>query len=133
MNRTKFSPIRPMLIVFVVLTAFFISGHSFLERASINQDVVLWGNILIFLVSLVSFFLIQRSFQTAGGTAFLRGMYGSFMLKFFGLAIAAFIYIMVNKQQVSKGALGVCAGLYIIYTILEVAALRAALKKKADA
>lgn len=40
---------------------------------------------------------------------------------------------MVNKQQVSKGALGVCAGLYIIYTILEVAALRAALKKKADA
>ncbi len=133
MNRTKFSPIRPMLIVFVVLTAFFISGHSFLERASINQDVVLWGNILIFLVSLVSFFLIQRSFQTAGGNAFLRGMYASFMLKFFGLAIAAFIYIMVNKQQVSKGALGVCAGLYIIYTILEVAALRAALKKKADA
>ena len=133
MNRTSFAPVRPMLIVFIALTAFFVTGHRFLERAKISQDLVIGGNLLIFLLSIVSFFLFRRSFRTTNGNAFMRAMYGSFLLKFFGLALAALIYIMVSKQQVSKAGLAVCAGLYVVYTVLEVSALRGMLKKKTNA
>jgi hypothetical protein len=44
--------------------------------------------------------------------------------------IAAFIYIMLAKKNVNKPALGVCAGLYIIYTVLETTRLTRLLRTK---
>ena len=52
------------------------------------------------------------------------------MIKFFVCLIAAFIYFMLAKKNVNKPALIICMGLYIVYTVLEVAALQKLLKQK---
>ena len=50
---------------------------------------------------------------------FLRLVYGAFLLKFFVLAIVAFIYIAVFKKVINKPGLFGCFGLYFIYTFIE--------------
>ena len=130
MNKNLFQSIRPLILVFVFLTAFFISGKSWFEKKGVDQDVLIAGNLILFLVSLSAFLITNKSLASSNPQAFVRAMYGSFIIKFFVLAIAAFVYIMIAKKNVNKPALIACAGLYIIYTGIETRALMKMLKQK---
>ena len=125
--------LRPIIFVFVFVTVLAITGRSFLEKQNIDRNVVIIGNLVLFAVSLAAFLMTARSFRSANPQSFVRAMYGSFMVKFFVVIIAAFVYIMMAKKNVNKPALGVCAALYIIYMILETRALTRLLRKKKDA
>jgi len=133
MNRNSMASLRPMILVFILLNAFFIAGKNVLTRWGVDQSVVIAGNLILFAVSLASFLLTRRSLASANPNAFVRAMYGSFMIKFFVCAIAAFVYIMAVKKEVSKPALITCMALYIAYTAIEVSALTKLLKQKKNA
>jgi hypothetical protein len=133
MNNATLQPIRPLFLIFVSLSAFFITGKSWLLKQGIQPEVVIVGNMLLFIISLSAFLLTKKSFAKPGGNAFIRAIYGSFMLKFFVLAIAAFIYIMIAKKNVNKPGLILCAALYFIYTVLETRALMKMLKQNKNA
>ena len=128
MNKTLLSAIRPLVYVFVAVTAFCLTGKAVLAKYDINNSVVIGGNSVLFLVSMLAFFITARSFQTKNPQAFVRAMYGSFMIKFFMVVVAAFTYIIIVKKDVSKIALAVCALLYILYTIFEIRGLNRLLK-----
>lgn len=130
MNKDLLQSIRPLLIVFVLFNTFFITGRSWLEKIGINHNVFIVGNLLLFSVSLLAFLIITKAFASPNPQAFVRAMYGSFIIKFFVITLAAFIYIMVVKKNVNKPALIACAGLYIIYTTIETMALMKLLKQK---
>lgn len=104
-----------------------------LVKWNADQDVLVVGHLLVFTTALVSFLLLQKAIGSANPQAFVRAMYGSFIIKFFVLALAAFIYIMVTKQNVNKPALFGCIGLYFIYTFIEIGALMKLLKQKKNA
>jgi hypothetical protein len=125
--------VRLLLIVFILLTAFFISGKGWLDKKGIDNTVLLYGNLLLFLVSFSAFFITRKSLDSANPQAFIRAMYGSFMIKFFTVAIASFIYILLMKKNVNKPALLICAVLYILYTIIETRELTKLLKQKKNA
>lgn len=133
MNKNLFQFIRPLILVFVFLTAFFISAKDWLDKKGVSQDVLIGGNLILFIVSLAAFVITARALRSSNPQAFVRAMYGSFIIKFFVLAVAAFIYIMMAKKNVNKPALIACAGLYIIYTGIETRALMKLLKQKKDA
>lgn len=133
MNQTSRASLRPMIVLFVVLNAFFIAGKNMLARWGVDQSVVIAGNLILFTVSLASFLLTRRSLASANPSAFVRAIYGSFIIKFFVCAVAAFVYIMAVKKQVSKPALITCMGLYIVYTAIEVSALTKLLKQRKNA
>ena len=57
------------------------------------------GNLLLFIVTLITFLLTYRSLKSTNPNVFVRAMYGGFIIKFFVVAIAAFIYIMVSKNE----------------------------------
>jgi len=124
--------IRPMMLVFILLTVVLIAGRSWLAAKGVDQDVLIIGNIVLFLVSLISFLITFRSLKSENAHAFVRAIYSGFIAKFFLVAIAAFIYIMIAKT-VNKPALFSCLGLYIIYASLEVSALLRILKQKKNA
>lgn len=124
--------LRPMILVFVALTAVLITGKNWLAKKGFDQDVLIIGNMVLFLVSLISFLLTYRSLNTKNTHAFVRAIYSGFIAKFFLIVIAAFIYIMV-ADTINKPALFACMGLYIIYAFLEVTALLRILKQKKDA
>jgi hypothetical protein len=133
MNKNLLNSIRPLLIIFVLITAFCITGKAWLAKKDVNYEVLVIGNIVLFVVSLLAFVITNRALKSNNPQAFVRAMYGSFMIKFFVVAIAAFIYFMIAKKDVNKPALFVCAGLYIIYTAIETKALMKLLKGKKNA
>lgn len=130
MNKNLLQSIRPLIFVFVFLTAFFISGKSWFEKKGVDQDVLIAGNLILFLVSLFAFLITNKALTSSNPQAFVRAMYSSFIIKFFVLAVTAFVYIMIAKKNVNKPALVVCAGLYIIYTGIETRTLMKMLKQK---
>jgi hypothetical protein len=133
MNRRLHQTIRPLLIFFVIVTTFCITGKGWLQKNGVDRDVLIIGNMVLFLVSLSGFLITNKSLRSSNTHTFLRALYGSFILKFFVVAAAAFIYFMMAGKNLNKPALFICGGLYIIYSAIEVSSLMKILKKKKNA
>ena len=131
--RDKFGPVRPMILVFIVLNGFFIAGKNMLARWGVDQSVVIVGNLVLFVVSLVSFLLSRRSLKSDNPNVFVRTMYSNFMIKLFACVAAAFIYFSSAKPNINKPGLFICMGLYVVYTVIEVSSLTKLLRKKKNA
>jgi len=132
----KRSWLRQPLTYFWVFSNFlflFLDRNGVFEKAGMDSTVIIVGNFIIFLVFIISFWLTVRSFRSVNTQAFVRAIYFGFIIKFFVIALSAFIYIMIARKQVSKNALFVCMGLYIIYAVLEVRKLTRLLKEKRNA
>jgi hypothetical protein len=123
----------PIAFLFIILSGFFVSGRSLLEKWEIDQNVLIIGNIILFAATSFSFWLGAHGLKTNNPQAIVRSVYGSFIVKFFILVIAAFVYIMITKKNVNKPALFICMALYVVYTFLEVRILLKLAKKKENA
>lgn len=124
---------RPLSIVMIIISGFCIAGKNWLIKKGIDYEVVVIGNLVLYVVSMTAYLISSRAMRSSNPQSFVRAMYGSFMVKFFVVIIAAFVYIMLTKKNVNKPALGVCAVLYIIYTVIETKALTRLLKQKKNA
>jgi len=127
MNRKRF---LPLLGLFIAVTSFANLFRSLLFEKGIDADVLTIGNLIIFLVSLLSLYYHIKGFLDKNVQVFLRSAYGSLMIKMFGLAAVAAVYILVMKKEVNKPALFICMGLYILYTALEIKQVFVLLKEK---
>lgn len=133
MNRNSLAPLRLMILVFTLLNAFFIAGKNMLVKWGIDQSVVIIGNLVLFIVSFISFWLCRRSLRSDNPHVFVRAMYASVMIKLFVCVTVAFIYFTASKPNVNKPGLFVCMGLYVVYTVLEVSSLTKLLRNKKNA
>lgn len=122
-----------MFIFFVLFFGLLVAGRAWITRNGFDADVLIIGNLALCLVMLLSFMVTSRSLESKNPNSFVRAIYGSFIIKFFILAIAAFAYIMAQRKDVNKPALFVCMGLYVVYTFFEVSALFRLLKQKRNA
>ncbi|MBD0279811.1 MAG: hypothetical protein ICV51_07915 [Flavisolibacter sp.] len=130
-NRRK--PFFPIVILFILLNAFFIAGRNLLERWNADVDVLIIGNILLFTITLTSIFIARKGLRQNNSYVFLRSVYGSIMLKLFLCIIAAFIYIATFRKDLNKPALFTLMGLYLVYTFIEVSLLTKTLKQNTNA
>ena len=130
--KEKLRGFLPVILFFVVLNSIFIAGRSLLEDRGVDQEVLLLGNGLIFLITLVSFLVAQRGLHHPNTNVFMRPVMGSIMIKMFLLVIVAFIYIAMYKKDLNKPALFISMGLYLVYTFMEVSALMKRLKQKTN-
>ncbi len=133
MEKNSLKALRPILIVFCAVTVFLLIGHKTLVGWGVKPGVLTAGNLLIFGVTLVAFLISYKALQSSNPNALVRAMYGSLIIKFFVIALGAFIYIMVAKKEVNKPAILASMGLYAVYTYLEVSALLKLLKQKKNA
>lgn len=122
----------PVVFFFIALNGFFISGKNMLARWGVDQDVMIIGNLLLFIITLLSFLLAQKGLKNPNPHAFVRSVYSSMMIKLFICIIAAFIYISMYRDNLNKPALFTCMGLYLVYTFMEVSILMKLLKEKTN-
>jgi hypothetical protein len=108
-----------LVYTFVGLSFVIFACQHFLNPSSINFNVLQLGNLLLFLIGLISLRMSLLALRHKNVQGFLRLVYSSFLLKFFGLAMAACIYIFIYKKDINKPALFGCFGLYFIYTFME--------------
>ncbi|MGZ3837531.1 MAG: hypothetical protein ACXVKI_07455 [Flavisolibacter sp.] len=130
MIKRKIKFLFPLVLFFIALNGFFLTARHLLERWGVDQDVVVIGNLLLFLITLLSFSLGLKGLKNPNPHAFVRSVYSGMMLKLFVCIIAAFIYIALYRSTLNKPALFTCMGLYLVYTFAEVSILMKLLKQK---
>lgn len=133
MNKQSFRNFFPAIMIFLVLNSGLLIMMNRLEDWGFDYTVLVFGNLLIFGISFLSYWMAVKGLTTKNNHAFFRWVYGSIMIKLFLLAGVAFIYIVMNKKEVNKPSLFFCMGLYIIYTFIEVSALMKVSKQKTNA
>lgn len=124
---------RPLVLIFIITTALFIAGRSALGRWNIDQQVLIIGNLILFAVTLLSFFFYTRSMDSKNPYAITRLMYGSVLIRMVVCLIAVFIYAGIMGKGVNKGAIFGCLFLYFVYTGVEVAILMKMSKQQKNA
>jgi len=122
--------LSPIILLFVILNALFIAFRKRWEIWGVDQEVLLVGNVFLFIITLVSYLISKKGLQHQNPHVFTRSVMGSIMVKMFLSIIAAFIYISIYKKQINKPALFICMGLYLVYTFLEVSVLTRMLRQK---
>ena len=103
-RRNGLKGFMPIVLVYIALNGFFIAGKNILQRWGADQDVLVWGNLFLMLVTLFSFLLAKRGITSPNPHAFVRGVYSSILLKLFVCMIAAFVYISIYKKGLNKPA-----------------------------
>ena len=132
-RQNKFKQFFPVVLIFIALNVFFISGKHIIERRwHADQDVLITGNVILFLITFLSFFIAKNGLKNTNPNAFVRSVYGSIMAKLFLCMIAAAIYIFGFRATFNKPAFFILMGLYLVYTFFEVAALQKMLRGKAN-
>jgi uncharacterized membrane protein len=132
MNRKANKGMLPLVILFIVLNAFFIAGRSMLESRGIDQEVLIIGNAVLMAITVISFLIAKSNLSNPNPNAFMRSVMGSIMAKMFLVIIAAFVYISIYQKGLNKPALFICMGLYLVYTFIEVSILMKLLKGKTN-
>lgn len=128
--RNRFRDFAPVALLFVIVNALAISLRSRWTAWNVDQDVLIAGNLFLFLVTLFSFLIARTGLQKSNPHAFVRSIYGSILFKLFLCLIAAFVYIFVYKKDLNKPAFFACMGLYLVYTFLEVFILTRLLRRR---
>ena len=125
----KVDPSRNILLLFVFLNSAVILFRRSLVSSGFNTDVLLIGNIVLFLITMLSYRLQAGGLKAPATAAFLGGVYGSFILKFLVVAAVVFGYGYLSGGRINKPALFSLMGLYLVYTFLETRALMKLSKK----
>ena len=131
--KNKLTSFRPVILLFIFLNAVFLGSTSLLSKWDVDKEVLIIGNLVLFLASILSFLVALRGLNAENPHAFVRSVYSSIFLKFFICIIAALIYIMAFRKELNKPALFICMGLYLVYTFFEISVLTKSLKKKSNA
>lgn len=121
--------IRPILILFVLVNLLGMTFYSNLPKSGLDPDVLLAGNLFVFIITVFSFWMLLRGLKAKSTTAFLSSIYGSFIIKLAisGLLIVA--YAKLKGADMNKPAIFSSLFLYLIYTFLEVKGLLALIRK----
>ena len=127
--RTK-KPWLPLVLLFIILNAGFFAAQKLLRQKGFDTEVLLAGNLVVFVATILSFYISYRSVTSPNPNASIRSLYGSFMVKFFLIITAAFVYIMVAKKAVNKPALFACMGLYLVYMVVEISSLQRLIRQR---
>src|SRR5690349_19742707 len=83
----------PLTITFVVASSIILLTRSLAASWNIDTNVLIVGNIILFVATAVSFFFYYRAINNNRVYAFMGMIYGGMFVKMMVCAIAAFIYI----------------------------------------
>lgn len=114
---------RPILILFIVLNAGIAVSRSLLDKYKVDSQVLIWGNLVLFVATLVSFFFYFRSISQQQGYGFLNQIYMGIFAKMMLCLLSAFLYIYLAGKTANKPAVIICLVLYLIYTVIEMSIL----------
>ncbi len=126
MAGSKINPLKaflPLVGIFILVNLLGSYLNPQMKDWKIDARVVLWGNIILFLASGLSFYFYQKSIANKQPYGFLNYIYAGILVKMMLCLVAAFIYIKMSGKSVNKPAIFACMFLYLVYTAVEMAIL----------
>src|SRR5262245_37997248 len=98
----------PLLLIFIITNAAFIASKALFTRWGIDTTVLIYGNLVLFGATLLSFFLFTRSMGTKNAQAIVRTVYSGVLSKIMICVLAVAIYVFVAGSNVNKAAIFAC-------------------------
>ena len=132
-NKNVLRAFLPVIGVFIIVNSFLLAAAGLLGRWDIDRDVLLVGNLILFLATCVSFYFYNKSLQNNNVHVIMRMVYAGMFIKLLLCLVTSFIYISTAGKQVNKGAIFGCMLLYFVYTFFEVAVLMKISKQNKNA
>ena len=109
------------------MTAVFVGFSAILyllgQSDAFTQTVLLVGNLVMVLLSVLSYAIGSKYANSQNNGAFVRGVMGGTFLKFFLAIIFGLIYIVLNKDNIKIADIIGLMLIYIIYTTIETVTL----------
>lgn len=110
-------------IVFIVVTVLAFVFANWLDANKMNHFVIIAANAIILVFTGGNMFLQVKAMANPNPNVFVRSIMGGTFIKMLLLVVALAIYLFTAGTNRSIYAIVVSAGLYIIYTIIEVKGL----------
>jgi hypothetical protein len=133
MNKNTIQFFRPMIIVFVIITALCLIFSQQLEKYNINHEILLGANIILFVLMIITSLLHIRALRNPSPYAFVRSITLGVFLKLIVIAAAVLIYFYKSGANINIYTVALAMLLYIVYTVFEVAgAMRLNRKRNAE-
>ena len=122
--------LRPIWLLFIVVNFIGLLFYKQLKTAGIDADVLITGNIFVFTLTNVSFYMLNRGLNAKTTFNFMSAVYGSFLMKLVVGAGAVVLYVLYAGEQKNLPAVFASMFLYLFYTFLEIKGLLELLKQK---
>lgn len=119
----------PLVGMFIVVTIVVLSSREWLEGKGFDYRVLLGGNALLFVASMLAFLLYASAMKNKKNYGFVQQVYTGFILKFFVLVVGAIVYFYF-ASEVNKPAIFACMALYLVYNFLGTSQVVKKKKKK---
>lgn len=110
----------PVVGLFVALSSLYSLAQNWLKQYGLSYPVLMGGNLILFVVTIVSLYFHVKGFLHKNIQVFFRSVYGALMIKMLFCAAAVIIYALMAKPNINKPALYVSMALYFVYSFIEV-------------
>ena len=120
----------PLLLLFVFINAFLLLATNFLLKFGADKAVLIWANLICFLLNIVALFLSTKSLQNKNPNVFIRAVMGGMVIKMFVFVAAVLVYVIQTGSAYNKPAVIISLFFYLIYMVVEVAIVLKLNKKK---
>lgn len=105
-----------ILVLFIALSVILFILYK--ASPAYNYSVLETGNVIMMVLAFSSFMLINKQ-AGKNGSAFVRGVSGSSLLKLMVCMISVVIYAAVNRANVHKPSIFILMAIYAIYSATE--------------
>jgi hypothetical protein len=122
--------LRPTYMLFIFINIVGLLLYKQLKGAGVDTDVLLTGNIFVFTLTIVSFYMLNRGLNAKTTFNFMSAVYGSFIMKLVVGAAAVVVYVLYAGEQKNLPGVFACMFLYLFYTFFEIKGLLELLKNK---
>jgi len=124
----------PLIILFVFITGIVLLLSPTLKHYHIDPNVLLGGNALFFVISILSFFIQRKGLYNKNPHVFVRSVMGGMMLKMVICILAVIAYVYLSGNGYNKRGVFITLFLYLIYLSVEVySVMKMNKNKKTDA
>ena len=110
---------RPIIILFILVNGFCLFTGKWLDAKNIDHVVVMYGNLILFLLTLTACFIHIKALRNNNAYAFVRSVTLASFIKLIVIGISVVIYFLYAETK-SLYAIAFAMVLYIVYTIFEV-------------
>ncbi len=111
--------VLPLVVVFLLIAIAILVFKNALTQNGVDWQVLSGGNLIIYLITIISVHMLTKGLQAETTHGFLRNAYSGILLKLMACAVAAFVYILIAGKNLNKPALFGCMGLYLVYSFME--------------
>ena len=120
MQSTRRKQFKAVYLLFIFVTIICIIWAKRLALAGVNNEVVLVGNVLLFVLAMLTLYMHTKAAKNSNPNVLVRSIMGAMLLKMMVVGTTAIIYVLVAKQNRNLPAIFVLMGLYLVYLVIEV-------------